>query len=163
MREEGLPVELLETRHVRTAFKTMPVKTDRKDARGIAQLMRMGWFRPVHCKSMPAQEMRALLTTRKLVLNKRIDVEMGLRGILRGFGLTIGPTTPRTFETRVRALVDRHPSHLNNARDRLKPGGKTKPVSHRDPDHPAFPVLHPVGRRRGACFQSQSERATELG
>jgi transposase len=82
MREEGLPVELLETRHVRTAFKTMPVKTDRKDARGIAQLMRMGWFRPVHCKSMPAQEMRALLTTRKLVLNKRIDVEIAVSDAL---------------------------------------------------------------------------------
>jgi transposase len=112
MREKGLPVELLETRHVRTAFKTMPVKTDRKDARGIAQLMRMGWFRPVHCKSLPAQEMRALLTTRKLVLNKRIDMEMGLRGILRGFGVKIGPTTPRTFEPRVRELVDGHPSLL---------------------------------------------------
>ena len=48
-------MELLETRHVRAAFKTMPVKTDRKDARGIAQLMRLGWFRPVHCKSLPAR------------------------------------------------------------------------------------------------------------
>src|ERR1700684_2443106 len=54
MREAGLAVELLETRHVRNAFKTMPVKTDRKDARGIAELVRMGWFRPVHCKSMAA-------------------------------------------------------------------------------------------------------------
>ena len=56
MREAGLAVELLETRHVRDAFKAMPVKTDRKDARGIAQLMRLGWFRSVHCKSLPAQE-----------------------------------------------------------------------------------------------------------
>jgi transposase len=63
MRDVGLPVELLETRHVRAAFKAMPVKTDRKDARGIAQLMRLGWFRPVHCKSLPAQEVRALLAT----------------------------------------------------------------------------------------------------
>src|SRR5262249_52871110 len=55
MKKAGLPVELLETRHVRNAFKTMPVKTDRKDARGIAQLVRVGWFRPVHCKSMEAQ------------------------------------------------------------------------------------------------------------
>jgi len=62
MREAGLPVELLETRHVRDAFKAMPVKTDRNDARGIAQLMRLGWFRPVHCKSLPAQELRAVLT-----------------------------------------------------------------------------------------------------
>jgi transposase len=67
IREAGLAVELLETRHVRDAFKAMPVKTDRKDARGIAQLMRLGWFRPVHCKSLPAQEMRALLTARKLL------------------------------------------------------------------------------------------------
>jgi transposase len=61
MKQAGLPAELLETRHVRTAFKIMPVKTDRKDARGIAQLMRLGWFRPVHCKSLAAQETRALL------------------------------------------------------------------------------------------------------
>ena len=65
MAKAGLAVELLETRHVRTAFKTMPVKTDKKDARGIAQLMRLGWFRPVHCKSLPAQEVRAVLTARK--------------------------------------------------------------------------------------------------
>jgi transposase len=67
MREVGLAVELLETRHVRDAFKAMPVKTDRNDARGIAQLMRLGWFRSVHCKSLPAQEVRAVLTARKLV------------------------------------------------------------------------------------------------
>jgi transposase len=67
MRQAGLAVELLETRHVRNALKTMPVKTDRNDARGIAQLMRLGWFRPVHCKSMAAQETRALLSARKLV------------------------------------------------------------------------------------------------
>jgi transposase len=48
MSRAGLAVELLETRHVRAAFKTMPVKTDKKDAHGIAQLMRLGWFRPVH-------------------------------------------------------------------------------------------------------------------
>jgi transposase len=108
MREAGLAVELLETRHVRDAFKAMPVKTDRKDARGIAQLMRLGWFRPVHCKSLPAQELRAVLTARKLVQGKRHDLEMSLRGILRGFGLKVGPTTPRSFEGRVRELVDGH-------------------------------------------------------
>jgi len=106
----GLPAVLLETRHVRTAFKTMPVKTDRKDARGIAQLMRLGWFRPVHCKSLAAQETRALLTARKLLQAKRYDVEMSLRGVLRGFGLKVGSTTPKTFEARVRELVEGHPT-----------------------------------------------------
>jgi transposase len=110
LRDAGFAAELLETRHVRAAFKTMPVKTDKKDARGIAQLMRLGWFKPVHCKSLAAQETRALLTARKLLQAKRHDVEMNLRGVLRGFGLKVGPTTPRTFEARVRELVDGHPT-----------------------------------------------------
>ena len=101
MRKAGLAVELLETRHVRTAFKTMPVKTDRKDARGIAELMRLGWFRPVHCKSISAQETRAFLTTRRLIEGKLRDVELSLRGILRGFGLKIGKTTVTNFAERV--------------------------------------------------------------
>jgi transposase len=86
MRQAGLAVELLETRHVRNAFKIMPVKTDRKDARGIAELMRLGWFRPVHCKSMEAQETRAILTARKLVQKMLHETEMSLRGVLRNFG-----------------------------------------------------------------------------
>jgi transposase len=106
----GLAAELLETRHVRAAFRSMPVKTDKKDARGIAQLMRLGWFRPVHCKSLAAQETRALLTARKLLQTKRHDVEMSVRGVLRGFGLKVGPTTPRSFEGRVRELVGGHPT-----------------------------------------------------
>jgi transposase len=111
MREAGLSVELLETRHVRDAL-AMPVKTDRTDARGIAQLMRLGWFRSVHCKSLPAQELRAILTARKLVQSKRHDLEMSLRGILRGFGLKVGQTTPRSFESRVRELIDGHATLL---------------------------------------------------
>jgi len=104
MQQVGLAVELLETRHVRTALQTMPVKTDRNDARGIAQLMRLGWFRPVHCKSLAAQETRALLTARKLVQSKLYDMEMSLRGILRGFGLKVGPTTSKRF-ARSRSLL----------------------------------------------------------
>jgi transposase len=97
MRKAGLAVELLETRHVRKAFEAMPVKSDRNDARGIAQLMRLGWFRPVHCKSIGAQEARAVLTARKLVQSKLRDIENHLRGILRGFGLKVGKTTNRSF------------------------------------------------------------------
>ncbi len=110
MREAGLAVELLETRHVRKAFEAMPVKSDRNDARGIAQLMRLGWFRPVHCKSMSAQETRTLLTARKLVQSKLRDVENSLRGILRGFGLKVGKTTEREFAGRIEELVVGHPA-----------------------------------------------------
>ena len=108
MQQAGLAVELLETRHVRDAFKAMPVKSDRNDARGIAQLIRLGWFRPVHCKSLVAQEVRAFLTARKLVQSKLFDIEMSLRGILRGFGLKVGPTTPLRFAGRIKELVTGH-------------------------------------------------------
>ena len=108
LKKAGFAVELLETRHVRKAFEAMPVKSDRNDARGIAQLMRLGWFRPVHCKSMGAQETRAMLTARKLVQSKLRDVENSLRGILRGCGLKVGHITPRRFAGRIRELVIGH-------------------------------------------------------
>lgn len=110
MMQAGLAVELLETRHVSDAFKAMPVKSDRSDARNIAQLMRLGWFKPVHCKSMAAQEVRAMLTARKLVQSKLLDVENSLRGILRGFGLKVGKITRARFADRIAELVRGHPS-----------------------------------------------------
>jgi transposase len=73
--------------------------------------MRLGWFRPVHCKSMSAQETRTLLTARKLVQSKLQDVENSLRGILRGFGLKVGKTTGLGFAGRIEELVAGHP-HL---------------------------------------------------
>ena len=100
----GFETVLLETRHVKAALSAMTVKTDRKDARGIAQLIRMGWFRPVHCKSPGSQEVRALLVARKQLLGKLLDVEFSIRGILRGFGLKMGVVTRKGFEARVREL-----------------------------------------------------------
>src|SRR6478672_7384402 len=96
---------LLETRHVNAALSAMMVKTDRKDARGLPQLIRMGWFRPVHAKSMGSQEVRALLVARKQLLGRLIDVELSIRGILRGFGLKVGVVTRKGFEPRIRELV----------------------------------------------------------
>jgi transposase len=106
--EAGFEAVLLETRHVKAALSAMTVKTDRKDARGIAQLLRMGWFRPVHAKSPPAQEVRALLVARKLLQSKQTDVELSIRGILRGFGLKVGLVSKGQFEARVRQLIAGH-------------------------------------------------------
>src|SRR5215210_1494202 len=105
----GFEAVLLETRHVKAALSAMIVKTDRKDARGIAQLLRMGWFRPVHRKSPPAREVRALLVGRKLLQGKLLDVELSLRGILRGFGLKLGIVSRGRFAARVRELVAGQP------------------------------------------------------
>lgn len=104
----GHDAVLLETRHVKAALSAMLVKTNRKDARGIAQLLRMGWYRPVHRKAVPAQEMRALLVGRKLLQAKLLDVEGAIRGILRGFGLKVGATTKPRYAARIRELVAGH-------------------------------------------------------
>ena len=119
MTAKGLSCQLIETRHVRTAFKIMPVKTDKKDARGIAQLMRLGWFRPVHCKSQPAQEVRAVLTARKLLQTKLLDVEKSLRGILRGFGLKVGAISTGGFEARIIELCEGHETLTQIAKSML--------------------------------------------
>ena len=106
--DAGFETVLLETRHVKAALSAMSVKTDRRDARGIAQLLRTGWFKPVHAKSVSAQEVRALLTSRKLMQGKLLDIESGIRGVLRGFGLKVGLISRGRFETRIRELVEGH-------------------------------------------------------
>jgi transposase len=107
--QAGFETALLETRQVKAALSAMTVKTDRKDARGIAQLLRMGWYRPVHCKTLPTQEIRALLTGRKLLQAKLLDVELGIRGLLRNFGLKVGPVSKGRFAARIRELIAGQP------------------------------------------------------
>ena len=104
----GRDAVLLETRHVKAALSAMTVKTDRKDARGIAQLLRMGWYRPVHAKSAPCKDTRALLAGRKLLQAKLLDVELSIRGILRGYGLKVGEVSRGRFEARIRELTAGH-------------------------------------------------------
>ena len=83
----------------------MPNKTDRNDARGIAQIMRTGWYRAVHVKSPSCRAWRALLTARRMVLNKRRDVENGIRALLREVGLKVGTPSRKDFAARVRELA----------------------------------------------------------
>src|SRR6266566_1794773 len=85
--EAGLPVICVETRHMRAVLKAQINKTDRNDARGIAQMMRVGLYRPVHVKTLRSQKLRMLLTHRKLLQSKAIAIENDLRATLRNFGL----------------------------------------------------------------------------
>ena len=88
--EAELPVICVETRHMKALLTAQQInKTDRNDARGIAQMMRVGLFKPVHVKTLATQEQRMLLTSRKLLQRKLLDVESDLRGTLRNFGLKV--------------------------------------------------------------------------
>jgi transposase len=104
--EAGLPVICVETRHMRAVLKAQINKTDRNDARGIAQMIRAGLYRPVHVKTLRSQKLRMLLTHRKLLLSKAIAVENDLRGTLRNFGLKVGMVGTVKFEARIRELVE---------------------------------------------------------
>ena len=86
-------------------------KTDRNDARGIAQMMRVGLYKPVHVKTVRSQEIRMLLTARKFVQTKLLDAENNLRGLLRNFGLKVGAVTRVQFERRILELLEQSP-HL---------------------------------------------------
>jgi transposase len=107
--EAGLPVICVETRHMRAVLKAQINKTDRNDARGIAQMMRAGLYRPVHVKTLRSQKLRMLLTHRKLLQSKAIAVENDLRATLRNFGLKVGMVGTVRFEGRIRELVENLP------------------------------------------------------
>jgi transposase len=105
LREAGLPAICIEARQAKAAMGAMPNKTDRNDARGIAHIMRTGWYRAVHVKTPSCRAWRALLTARRMVLNKRRDVENGVRALLREAGLKVGTPSRKMFAARVRELT----------------------------------------------------------
>lgn len=108
--EAGLPMVCVETRHMKALLKAQQVnKSDRNDARGIAQMMRVGLFKPVHVKTLAAQEQRMLLTSRKLIQRKLLDIECDMRGTLRNFGLKVGVVSTVGYEARIRHLVEGFP------------------------------------------------------
>ena len=104
--EKGVPVVCIETRHTKAFLKAQINKSDRNDARGIAQMMRVNLFRPVHVKTPKSQHRRALLSARKLLQEKAIAIENDIRGLLRNFGMKVGAVGGGGFEARIRELVE---------------------------------------------------------
>ena len=106
LRSASLPAVCVEARHMKASLSAMRNKTDRHDARGIAQMMRVGLYRAVHVKSRESHEFRLLLTNRKTVSRKCLDIENEIRGSLKIFGLKMGRVTKAGFERRVYELID---------------------------------------------------------
>src|ERR1700685_1347350 len=108
-RRSSVTVVCVETRHMQAVLKAQINKTDRNDARGIAQMMRAGLYRPVHVKTLRSQKLRMLLPHRKLLQSKAIAIENDLRGTLRNFGLKVGMVGKVRFEARIKELVESLP------------------------------------------------------
>lgn len=103
--QAGLPAICIETRQANAAMKTMPNKTDRNDARALAQIMRTGWFRQVHVKSRQCRLWRSLLVARRTILNEMRSIENVVRAILREAGVKLGTPSRTAFADRVRELA----------------------------------------------------------
>ena len=104
--EAGVPAICIETRHAKAFLKAQVNKSDRNDARGIAQMMRVGLFQPVHVKTLASQKRRALLAARKILQEKALAIENDIRGLLRNFGLKVGIVGVVGFEQRIHDLVE---------------------------------------------------------
>jgi transposase len=106
----GLPAVCPETRHLKAALSAMTHETDRNDARGVAQVVRTGWFRAVHVKSTPSQERRVPLAGRRLLVGQRLALGAEPRGSLEAFGLKVGKAGSGESAGRVLALVEGRPT-----------------------------------------------------
>jgi transposase len=109
LRSAGLPAICIETRQANAAMKTMPNKTDRNDARALAQIMRTGWYRQVHVKSRQCRLWRSLLVARRTVLNEMRSIENVVRAVLREAGIKLGTPGRTAFVGRVRELAGGDP------------------------------------------------------
>jgi transposase len=105
LRKLGLPVVCLDARHAKAALAPQLNKTDRNDARGLAQIVRTGWYREVVVKSVDSQLIRSMLTARVQLVRMRVDLANQIRGVLKPFGLVAGKGGGQPFSDRVRALV----------------------------------------------------------
>jgi transposase len=105
LQQRGLPMVCLEAYHARSALSAMRNKTDRTDAQGIAHIVRTGWFKQVHVKSEDSYRLRLLLTHRRNLKRKFLDIENAIRHSIKTFGLKLGAVSRGQFEERVRELV----------------------------------------------------------
>jgi transposase len=91
LQSAGFEVICMEARQVKGALSAMRNKTDKHDARGIAQILRFGWYSQVHVKSMQSHHIRMLLSSRKAVLSKCVDLENKVRDLFKIFGIKLPP------------------------------------------------------------------------
>jgi len=102
LREAGIPIVCIETRQAQRFLSSRPIKTDKNDARGIAGMMRLGHYRPVHVKSLATQSMRTTLAARMQLVASLLQIE----GVAEGLGSQDRGNSPQS-RRRAGARADR--------------------------------------------------------
>jgi len=154
----GLSIIVVEDRHMRVSLSTMRNKTDRNDARGIAQMMRLGWFRAVHVKNVEMKKNVHAFGQSQLLKRKLVDIENYIRGALRTYALLVGAIGRSGFEARVRELIE-HADYVFSAMIEAMQDGRSLMVTKRLhrmvlwPDAQATSVW--IGGLRGTDYQTR--------
>ncbi len=155
--EAGYQVFVLETRHTHRFLSTRPNKTDRNDAHGIASMVRLGHFKPVHVKSVESQMVRALLAGRRQFSSAMLQIENTVRGLIRIKGLKLGKVHRNDYSAKVRMLCEGEP--LLDARDEMRKQRKRldnalERASRADPLTKRFRTIPGVGPLTALCFKA---------
>ena len=105
LRALGYDTVCMDARQVAAALSTVVNKTDANDARGIAHLLRCGLYRAVHVKSEEAVDRRVLLASRQQMLAQVAALESSIRGLLKLYGVKLGPARRAAFIPRIREAM----------------------------------------------------------
>jgi transposase len=174
LRALGLPVICIDARHAKAVLKMQINKSDRNDAAGIARIMQTGWFKEVRLKGFDSHAVRALLTSRAMLVKIKRDLENQIRGLLKIDGLLVGTAKGNMFSRRVvelarqcpelavsvgpllaaREAVDKQLCELDRRVLRLAPGGSANTILHdRTRRRPGYGALLPSDYRRSSSLQ----------
>ncbi len=108
LKELGIPAVCIDARHTQAALSMQINKTDKNDARGIAELMRMGWFREVAVKALDSHTVRSMLGVRYQLVGMRTNIINQMRGILKTYGIVLPPDFGKRHEECIGKLCEEH-------------------------------------------------------
>jgi len=109
LRARQLPVICIDARHAKAALSLQINRTDANDAHGIAQIVRVGWYREIGVKSMDTHAIRAMLVARAQLVTQKVKLMNCIRGLLKTFGIVLGGGKGRRFEAMVREQIAENP------------------------------------------------------
>jgi transposase len=110
LKKADLPVVLMDARHANAALSMRPTKSDSSDARGLAETLRTGWYRTITANSFTSHERLALLAARRRLVEIRVGLDGQIRGLLKTFGLILGPGNTDALIRRAEALAEGNPT-----------------------------------------------------
>ena len=104
-KERAMPAVCMDARKLSPVLDLRINKTDKNDARGIADVLRTGMFTRVHDKPQESIDRSAVLSMRRCIVNQRTDIKNHVRGVLKTYGIRLGSVGPSKFSQTVKVRL----------------------------------------------------------